>query len=388
MTPRQTSFSRRRALGAARCEVGPELEPLEPRSLLAALPLVTLSVADPNAAEHNMQLGKFAITRTVERRQPAHRGVHRRRQPPRSGADYIAARFRGTATIPAGRSTLIVPVIPIDDLLVEGPENVRLILTPDPAHYRLDALAADRNRSITIQDDDVLPVITPSPRRTPRRSEIGKTTAMVAIRRTGPTRPAAAAHGELRHRRPRATPGVDYAALPTSVTIQNGKHAAFLTVHPFDDAIFEGNARPCASSSRRPATGATCSRPTSLATGAARWWSSRTAPLVTLLVTDPLATSDPSDTAQFVLFRTGPTTSALNVHLQLGGTAANGTDYARLASTLTIPAGKTFIRVIIRGLSTPISPSPTKATSRRSRSSPRRRGQPGAPPPRSASPAP
>ena len=236
MMQRRALFLRRRAQAAAAIPSGPALEVLEQRSLLSAiLPLVTLSVADPNATEHNTHLGKFAITRTGNTDLPltVTFSIAGSATP---GTDYIA--LRGTATIPAGRSTLTIPVIPIDDLLVEGPENVRLILTADPAHYRLDTtLARNRNQSITIQDDDALPIITlATPDAT--AAEIGQGTATIAIRRTGPTDLPLTVNFVIAGS---ATPGVDYHTLPTSVTIQPGKHAAFLTVRPIDDTVFEGN---------------------------------------------------------------------------------------------------------------------------------------------------
>ena len=62
-------------------------------------------------------------------------------------------------------------------------------------------------------------------------------------------------------------------------------------------------------------------------------------PIVHLLATDPEAAEAGQDTATFTVFRIGPTNESLTIRYEVGGTAANGLDYAALGGIITIPAG-------------------------------------------------
>ncbi len=66
-------------------------------------------------------------------------------------------------------------------------------------------------------------------------------------------------------------------------------------------------------------------------------------PVVSIRASDAAAaetaTGQTANPGQFVITRTGATTSALTVTLAVSGTATNGTDYNTLGTTVTIPAG-------------------------------------------------
>jgi phosphodiesterase/alkaline phosphatase D-like protein/arylsulfatase A-like enzyme len=70
-----------------------------------------------------------------------------------NGVDYT--KLTGTATIPAGQSSVNIPVTPIDDALVEGNENVTLTLASG-ASYNTDA--SKSTASVTIIDNEPTPV--------------------------------------------------------------------------------------------------------------------------------------------------------------------------------------------------------------------------------------
>jgi hypothetical protein len=75
-------------------------------------------------------------------------------------------------------------------------------------------------------------------------------------------------------------------------------------------------------------------------------------PRVSLAATDEYG-SESGDPAQFTVTRTGPTTAALTVSFTTSGTATNGTDYANIGTSVTIPAG---------AASAPINIAPTDDT--------------------------
>ncbi len=66
-------------------------------------------------------------------------------------------------------------------------------------------------------------------------------------------------------------------------------------------------------------------------------------PVITVAATDAgaaeTATGVTPNPGAFTLTRTGPTTSALTVNIQMSGTATNGTDYSNIATTATFAAG-------------------------------------------------
>lgn len=74
-----------------------------------------------------------------------------------------------------------------------------------------------------------------------------------------------------------------------------------------------------------------------------------TLPTVSIVAADAAAAETLAGKAanpgSFTITRTGATTSALTVSLAVGGTASNGSDYASIAPTVVIPAGKTSVTV-------------------------------------------
>ena len=75
-------------------------------------------------------------------------------------------------------------------------------------------------------------------------------------------------------------------------------------------------------------------------------------PIVTLIASTPLTSEDTNATppAVFTFSRTGDTTYPLTVGYAIGGTAVNGTDYAALPTSVTIPAGAGSADVLVTAL--------------------------------------
>ncbi|MBY0312591.1 MAG: hypothetical protein K2W85_11015 [Phycisphaerales bacterium] len=337
------SRTRRRSI----CSAGAAFEPLEQRVALdATLPLVTLSVTDSFSAERDSDQGRFVITRFGNTDSPL-RVNFQILGTATPGEDYLA--LRGFATIPAGRRSVNIPVVPIDDLADEPNETVRLLILQDGAYRRDEINPANRTLSITIQDDDNVPTVTLA---TPddRAGEVGNDEATFAIRRTGPIDLPLTVTFRIGGS---ATPDTDYQALPVSVTIPVGRRASFLTVRALNDAAFEGDetVRLTLLESEQGLYQLKFDEPGRIR----RVVTIADRPLVTLRVTDPLATSEPDDVAEFTVSRTGLTDAALRVSYMLEGSAVAGTDYDRPPPVITIPAGQSSVRVIIRGLSADLS---------------------------------
>src|SRR5262249_8120204 len=70
-------------------------------------------------------------------------------------------------------------------------------------------------------------------------------------------------------------------------------------------------------------------------------------PEVSIQTTDGAAAEAGLDTGTLTVTRTGSTTSALTVFLGISGTATNGTDYATVDSSVTIPSGSSSTQIIV-----------------------------------------
>ncbi len=339
----------------------PAFQPLDQRTLLdGTLPLVTLQITDSVVAEEGPDTGSIRLHRTGVLDQPlfvyfdiqqpdppTQRGVAT------NGIDYIG--LSNIVRIPAGRRTVNIPIIPIDDLEVEGGEVVRFTILNN-AGYRLDiANPLNRTGTIVILEDDSLPLVTiTAPDIT--AAEIGGAdvsavdTARFVIRRTGDRALPLTVHFRIRGS---ATHGNDYERITPSdqsprILIPAGKRQAAIIIRPINDGLFEGNetVRIILQPSSDSSYGLNGDNPSQVSS----FITLLDKPLVSLIVTDPFGTQFPQDTASFTLLRTGPTDRPLQVQYTLGGSGIPGTDYRRLPQLLTIPAGESTLLVPIRGL--------------------------------------
>jgi acetyl esterase/lipase len=149
-----------------------------------------------------------------------------------------------------------------------------------------------------------------------------------------------------------ATPGADYAALPGSVTIPAGQAWADVDVTPLDDNLFE--------------TGETVI--VSIGTAGTAGFSSASVvirdvepvrPVVAVTLSD-LDAAEPSDTGEFIVWRTGSTTDPLTVDLIQDGTAA-ASDYT-LSTSATIAAGSDRVLLKVTPLDDAITEDPETVT--------------------------
>ena len=331
-------------------------EPLGARVMLnITLPLVTMQITDSVVAEEGPDQGAILLHRTGILDQPLFVLFQIQQPSPptqhgvaTNGIDYIG--LSSIVRIPAGRRTVTIPIIPIDDLEVEGGEVVRFTIL-DSAEYRLDmANPLNRIGTVVILEDDAQPLVTiDAPDFL--AAEIGGAdvsavdTARFVIRRTGDRALPLTVTYRIRGS---ATNGGDYESIQRSIVIPAGRLAAAVTIRPINDALFEGDetVRIILQPSTNGSYGLNADNPSDVSSHITLL----DKPLVSLLVTDPFGTQFPQDTASFTLLRTGPTDRPLQVLYTLGGTGIVGQDYRRLPQVLTIPAGQTTLLVPIRGL--------------------------------------
>ncbi len=248
------------------------------------------------------------------------------------GVDYVA--LPPSVTIPAGAASAPVAVTPIDDSLFEPPETIIATLTPNPAYV----VGSPASATVTLTSDDSTVTITAPDATAAEPANPGQ----FLVARTGgtavPLTVFLTASGT-------ATPGVNYVALPPSVTIPAGAASAPVAVTPIDDSLFEPPETIIATLTPNPtyAVGSPSSATVTLTSNDG-----------TVTITAPDATAaEPASTGRFRITRTGGTAVPLTVFFTVAGTATPGVDYVALPPSVTIPVGATFTEFTV----TPIDDS-------------------------------
>jgi len=238
-------------------------------------------------------------------------------------------------TIPAGASSYTMNIMGVANSTGANPETVSLTLATDPAY----TVGAANTATITIVSNVVvtLPMVTVA--ATAPTATIGTANyGAITFTRTGSTSSALTVNYTLGGT---ATKWDDYRRpvegdMPVSITIPAGATSYTMNIAAIGN---ENNVNP-ETASLTLATdpvytvGASSSATITIVSNVVV-----TLPTVTIMATDANASRVGLDSGTFTLTRTGGTSAALTLNYSLGGTAANGTDYNSLATSLTIPAG-------------------------------------------------
>jgi hypothetical protein len=284
------------------------------------LPLVTVLMPQDQAAEGGAD-GSFLISRTGTTTSPLNVEVAF------SGTATVGAdTMLSTAlTIPAGQSSLTIPVQAINDSATEGTESLTLTIVSKPAYVR------DPSRleaAMTFLDDDMPMVSVTAPDN--EAKEAGREPAVFLFNRTGPiTAPLKVYYGL----RGSASHGHDYLALKGEVVIHAGERQAAVVITPYDDAHGEGDETVTMQLANFDGTYSSA-EPFS-ATVTIR--DNADKPLVTV-DSNSSTIGEPNDTGVFTFTARGSHTTPTTVRYTVGGTATAGQDYTALSGTVVIPA--------------------------------------------------
>ncbi len=131
-----------------------------------SLPIVTVTVAAATATEAGPVPGSFRLTRNIVSSDPMTVNFNLLGNAV-NGTDYVTIPL--SATIPAGAADVIVPVVPIDDTLVETDETVQLKLRSGGPYI----VGSPSTATVTIVSDDVAPDLTVSSFTVPARTASG-----------------------------------------------------------------------------------------------------------------------------------------------------------------------------------------------------------------------
>jgi len=262
-------------------------------------------------------------------------------------ADYASI---GTSVIiPAGATFVDLPVLPINDQVVEPTESIRLTLLTAPTAKIVSPNVATIN--LADNDPDGLPDVAVTSTNQPYAVEGGGDGAFV-FTRSGSTTGALTFYVTFKGT---ATSGSDYGALPTTITIPIGQASFSLPVTAVDDALIEGEETVIAAL-------------TVTNTYRVAYPSSATATIqdndqrVWVDASDFDAAEPGTNPGDFTFTRFGTTNTPLQVFFTISGTAINGVDYPALGNSFVIPAGSLSAKLPIVPLDDPLVEGPELLT--------------------------
>jgi hypothetical protein len=257
-----------------------------------------------------------------------------------NGTDYNS--LPGSAVIPAGQSSVVVPVtVPMNNGSTATPAKDIQVTVTNGQSYVADATTPSTTLTIPAFAPSMVDFGTGSGGTlTP-----GGTSDGFTVTRSGDTtKPLTVAYtvGGT------ATPGVDYGQLPGSITIPAGATSATVPLSAFPQSGTAAEGEEDVQITLQPGSGyAPSSATPAVYTIPAYSPNANGNPAVTVSVPagqDTILTPGTS-TDGFTVTRTGDTSAALPINYTVGGTGVSGTDYSPLSGTVTIPAGATSATV-------------------------------------------
>ena len=252
-----------------------------------------------------------------------------------AGMDYQS--LSGTAVIPAKASYVDIPVIPIDDTLVEGMETVTLTIAPDPAYTILSSSSC----TMSLLDNE-MPIITVAATDNALCETGDDRTATFTLTRSGKTDVAVKVYYEMSGS---AVAGSDYTKPSGSVSLTAGQTSALVMITALDDALVEGMEYV----SMRIKDNSAYQIGAASASGNASLYDDEK-PAVSLQVTDGAGSEPGNDTASFAVVCTPAPKVDITVPYTISGTATNGTDYERLSGSVTVKAGQKNAVITVKPL--------------------------------------
>ncbi len=257
----------------------------------------------------------------------------------------------GTATRPAdydydppqplyfspGTVTQSIFVLVKDDTLVEPAETIMITLN-SPVNAVLDAF---RTHTHTILDNDSGGIVSVTATDA-SASEAGPNTGTFRISRSGATIDNLTVNFQVTGS---ASSPSDYGALGNSVVIPAGQSYVDLVVTPVDDQTPEPMETVVLTLTS--ASGATIGSTNSATVFIADNDDSSSIPVVSVVASAPSASEVGPVPGTFTMMRNGNTIADLTVNYTISGTATNGSDYASIGTTTTIPAGSSTATITI-----------------------------------------
>jgi hypothetical protein len=172
-------------------------------------------------------------------------------------------------------------------------------------------------------------------------AEQGLDTGTFTVSRTGATTSSLTVNYSIGGN---ATNGTDYQTISGTVVIASGQASATITITPIEDTSNEGteSVTLAIQSNSAYTIGAANSATVNIA--------DNDTPTVTIVASDASASEAGSNTGTFTISRTGDSSSALTVLINVAGTASQGADYSSLPASVPLSAGQTSATLTVTPL--------------------------------------
>ncbi len=302
-------------------------------NLYGTKPTVAISATDANASESG-DAGEFTITRTGNTTNPLTVN-YTLAGSANNGTDYGAggSPLQGFVTIPAGAASAKLPIIPVEDLAVEGNETVVVNLAAGTAYN----LGTTQSATVNIADNDVA-------------NAPPTLTAVSTLSGATQNQPFTITYANLANAANEADADGDALSFQIESVTSGTLSKNGVAVVPGVTALAAGEQLVWMPAGTGAAVGAFTVRANDgeavSATAVPVSVSVADLPTVTVTATDASA-SESGDPGQIAIARTGSTDKALTVTYAVAGTATNGSDYGALNGSITIPVGASSVTVNI-----------------------------------------
>ncbi len=313
------------------------------RGKASALPIVGIVATGPVATENRNDAGLLTVVRAGRLDLPVtvQLLISGTAVP---GSDYDA--LPTTVVIPAGQTFINLPVFLRPELYLQGNKTVLASILPDAA-YQVGAAMA----TVTIMDND-LPRITINTVEG-LINEAGGTPGSVIVTRSGDLIQDLVVNYLVSGT---ALSGLNFQALPGSVTIPAGQPSATILINPRNDFQANGDLTVNLLVSDSPTYNiGNPNQAQVVIQDAAR-------PVISITATNN-GFGEGAGSAEFTIQRAGAVNSEVWVRIQAGGTARSLADYAGVGSQVRIPAGVRQVSLPLTAVDDPFREEPEeKAT--------------------------
>lgn len=248
----------------------------------------------------------------------------------------------GQLVFSPGETAKVLPMVLINDDLIEEDETVRIQLS-DPSGA---LLSTHRDQLLTILDDD-RPVVTVRVVQ-PNATESGDPGEWT-LTRSGSLADLLLVAISVRGT---AQSGADFVPLGSAVIVPAGQQSVSVPLVPLPNIPVEGDETVVLTV--EPGSGYAVGSP---AAGAVTI-SDRIVPTVTVAASRPEASETGRSPGMFTIRRSTPGLTALRVNYTVTGTATSGTDYASIGASAVIPAGETSVDIAVTPVDDTITEGP------------------------------
>ncbi|MCT7952729.1 S8 family serine peptidase [Ancylothrix sp. C2] len=312
-------------------------------------PVVSITASDPNSTEGG-DSGEFTITRTGDTTNPLTVSYSLDNNGfwaypvATNGSDYET--LSGTITIPAGASSVKIPINVIDDDVVEWPERVKLFVTGTDNYQ----VGNNANAEVKISDNETPLIQLYVEQFGVYDATEGVQTGRFLVRRIGSLLEPLTVNYSVAGT---ATPGTDYTTVgfnestqTGSITIPAGQHDVYIQLNPIDDTEQETVETIDVSLTPNSNYNIWAER----GTRTINVHDNENKSIFNVNATDSTATEG-SDSGQYTITRTGDLSQTVTLKYNMGGdwsnSTNNGIDYEFVPNSITFAPNQTTATITI-----------------------------------------